>query len=424
MAVRRGKGKRRKPFKDEWYDRQPNGGYKRRTKWFSTKKAADDHAGLRRRTTPAGRPSMDPGGTVADVVASLLRLIALSRRGNTARSYRTIINTHVLPRFGAWPMRDLSRGVILDFLEEKGTEPVIRRGKTLRPQRARTTLRGILATFSRLGSHAVTCGIYQANPFLRLGNEMGLVIKPKARTKAVKRKAMSRPQLARFLTEARSLAPRWWVLFLFLARTGLRINEALALSVSDVDLVTGTLRVEREKVRDHAGRWTLGPTKSEESERTVNLSAQLTAVLQRWLDVERATEKLKHGWRISPPWLFYADRDPASYDPSDVTAGTLDDSNVRRVMRAILRRLHEGDAKAGVPECDRFPTHFTPHGFRHTFASQLLEEGKTLHYVRKQLGHESIKLTADTYGNGIISLDPRANDCLDDPDWSVSLHEA
>jgi len=40
------------------------------------------------------------------------------------------------------------------------------------------------------------------------------------------------------------------------------------------------------------------------------------------------------------------------------------------------------------------------------------------------LGHESIKLTADTYGNGIVSLDPRANDCLDDPDWSVSLHGA
>jgi hypothetical protein len=35
-----------------------------------------------------------------------------------------------------------------------------------------------------------------------------------------------------------------------------------------------------------------------------------------------------------------------------------------------------------------------------------------------------LKLTADTYGNGIVSLDPRANDCLDDPDWSVSLHGA
>jgi site-specific recombinase XerD len=33
---------------------------------------------------------------------------------------------------------------------------------------------------------------------------------------------------------------------------------------------------------------------------------------------------------------------------------------------------------------------------RHTFASQLLPDVKELHYVRDQLDHESIKLTADT----------------------------
>src|SRR5262245_48325278 len=423
MAVRRGKGKRRKPFRDEWYDRQPSGGLKRRTKWFLTKKAADDHADRRKQATPAGRPSMDPVSSVAEVVASLLKLMVV-RRGNTARSYRTIINTHVLPRCGPWSMRDLSRGVVLDFLVEKGTEPVVRRGKKLRPQRARSTLRGILATFSRLGSHAVTKGIYQANPFLGLGKEMGLVIKPEARTNAVKRKAMTRAQLARFLAEARAVAPRLYTLFLLLGRTGLRINEALALRVSDVYLLAGTLRVEREKVRDHSGRWMIGRPKSERSERTVNLSAQLKEALHRWLEVERASEKLRHGWRVSPPWLFYAACDPASYDPSDEAAGTLDDSNVRRVMRSILRRLHDADAKAGLPESERFPMHFTPHGFRHTFASQLLAEGKSLHHVREQLGHESIKLTADTYGSGIVFLDPRANDCLDDPDWSVSLHGA
>lgn len=93
-------------------------------------------------------------------------------------------------------------------------------------------------------------------------------------------------------------------------------------------------------------------------------------------------------------------------------------------MRSILRRLHDADAKAGFPECERFPVHFTPHGFRHTFASQLLAGGRSLHHVREQLGHESIKLTADTYGSGIVFLDPRANDCLDDPDWSVSHHGA
>jgi integrase len=423
MAVRRGQGRRQKVWKDEWYDRLPDGSLKRRTKWFATKTAAEAHADRRKQTAAAGRPSLDPGSTVSEVCASLLKVMLLNR-GNTARSYESIINTHILPRFGDWPMRDLSRGHVYEFLVEKGTEPVVRRGKRLRVRRARSTVRGILATFSRLGSHAVTCGIYQANPFLRLGKEANLVINPTARTKAVKRKAMTRTQLSRFLAEARAAAPRLYTLFLFLARTGLRINEALAVRVSDIDLAAGTLRVEREKVRDHAARWTLGPPKSPQGERTVHLSAQLVAALQWWLDVGRAADKLKHGWRVLPPWLFYADCDSATYDPTNDTAGTLDDSNARRVTRSILRRLHEADAKAGIPECDRFPVHFTPHGFRHTFASQLLADGKSLHYVREQLGHESIKLTADTYGSGIVSQDSRANDCLDDPDWSVSHHGA
>ena len=40
-----------------------------------------------------------------------------------------------------------------------------------------------------------------------------------------------------------------------------------------------------------------------------------------------------------------------------------------------------------------------------------MAEGK-LEYARRQLGHESIKLTCDTYGSGLPMND--TSDCLDD----------
>src|SRR5262249_19794277 len=160
------------------------------------------------------------------------------------------------------------------------------------------------------------------------------------------------------------------------------------------------------KVRDRNGRWVLGPPKSEDSVRSVSLSGQLAAELRRWIEVERAKDKLRHGWKDSPPWLFYADVDPATYDPRKETAGTHDDCNVRRHMRTVLAMLPAD-----------FPRWFAPHSARHTFASQLLSEGKDLQYVRQQLGHESIKLTADTYGAWLPSTATNANDCLDDPNW-------
>jgi integrase len=100
----------------------------------------------------------------------------------------------------------------------------------------------------------------------------------------------------------------------------------------------------------------------------------------------------------------------------DPTAGTLDEATVRRELRSVLRSLHKEDKEAGKSEPACFPLYFTPHGQRHTFASQLSAEGKDLRYMRKQLGHESIKLTADTCGGWLDSVDAQGNDCLDDPE--------
>jgi integrase len=39
------------------------------------------------------------------------------------------------------------------------------------------------------------------------------------------------------------------------------------------------------------------------------------------------------------------------------------------------------------------------HDMRHTFASLLLQQGESLHYVKEQLGHASIQTTVDVYGH-------------------------
>lgn len=39
------------------------------------------------------------------------------------------------------------------------------------------------------------------------------------------------------------------------------------------------------------------------------------------------------------------------------------------------------------------------HDLRHFFASQLIANGETAAYVRDRMGHSSIKVTFDTYGN-------------------------
>ena len=51
---------------------------------------------------------------------------------------------------------------------------------------------------------------------------------------------------------------------------------------------------------------------------------------------------------------------------------------------------------------------------RHTFASLLLQQGESLHYVKEQLGHASIQTTVDVYGHLAPGSNRNAVNMLDD----------
>ena len=118
------------------------------------------------------------------------------------------------------------------------------------------------------------------------------------------------------------------------------------------------------------------------------MSRQLETVL-RHLHTDRKSETLRRGWREMPLWVF------------STTRGTmLNKGNVRRVFVRLLKRAE-------------LPPHFSPHCLRHTFASLLLQQGESPVYVQRQLGHASIKLTADTYGKWLPMGNKAAVDRLD-----------
>jgi len=57
--------------------------------------------------------------------------------------------------------------------------------------------------------------------------------------------APSREQLSRFLAAVQQKVPRFYPLFFFLSRTGLRLGEARGLQWGDLDLERREVRVER-----------------------------------------------------------------------------------------------------------------------------------------------------------------------------------
>jgi site-specific recombinase XerD len=129
---------------------------------------------------------------------------------------------------------------------------------------------------------------------------------------------------------------------------GLRLAEALALRVSDVDLEAASVRVLHGK-GDKA--------------RTVGIDTGALVHVARWVDARRAAG-------IKGRLLLC----------------TLDGSAVSpRYVRAMLARMAE---RAGVDK------RVHPHGLRHTYAVELEREGFTVSEIQRLLGHAHLNTTA------------------------------
>ena len=168
-----------------------------------------------------------------------------------------------------------------------------------------------------------------------------------------------------FAQIAEHLDEKWRPLAYFLVGTGLRWGEATALRVGDVDLKAGTVRVQRAWKETSGAGWELGPPKTRRGRRTAKVSRSALAMIAPLVEGRAASE-----------WLFTTKRDgPVRGDwwRTDVWA------------RAV--------AASGLDKRPRV------HDLRHTFASWAIRAGVPLTVLQRQLGHESIQTTSDTYGH-------------------------
>ncbi|RLP68395.1 site-specific integrase [Mycetocola reblochoni] len=155
------------------------------------------------------------------------------------------------------------------------------------------------------------------------------------------------------------------VLIYFLAYTGLRINEALALRCDDVDLRRRRVRVLRTWTLGQSGERVVGPPKTWER-RSVPLSKFLSQMV----------EDLVEG-RPGDAWVFTAAR-----------GGSIHDHNWRnRVWNKAVADV--GLERPGL----------TIHKLRHSAASSAIAAGADVKLVQRMLGHKDATETLNTYGH-------------------------
>lgn len=167
---------------------------------------------------------------------------------------------------------------------------------------------------------------------------------------------LSRDDFDRLLS---AVTEPWRPLVEFLVASGCRWGEAVALKPGDVNRSAGTARIVRAWKYSSTNGYVIGAPKTKRSRRTINVD-------------RRVLDKLDY----SHEWLF-----------------------TNRIGGPV--RYHTFRSKVWRPAALRSGLDPLPkiHDLRHTYASWMLNAGVPIPVVSRQLGHESIQITVDVYGD-------------------------
>ncbi len=298
---------------------------------------------LRRRRRLGSLATLDAGIETVDAYAtnSWAPTYAVVLAPKTRSLYTMLYDRHIAPTLGGVPLRELTPETIARWQSDRlaaGAGP--------------TSLRKALTLLGSILQRAAESGRIANNP-ARL-----------VRKAPLPRRAEVRP-LAPITIEAMRAAcsARDATLLSVLAYAGLRPGEALALHWGDVR--DHTLLVERSL--------SLGSEKDTKTSthRTVRVLMPLAADLREW--------RMRSG-RPSDRALIFPGLDGKPWS--------------EQAYRSWRRRaFHRAVAAAEVE-------HARPYDLRHSFASLLLHEGRSVIYVARQLGHGA-QLTLGSYGHVI-----------------------
>lgn len=336
--------------------------------------AASEEKNRIRRMLMAGEVPPDDKITVREYFDLWISTIKGRVAPGTLRIYRSAIQSHVIPQVGGKKLIHVNRSIVKSLVSK-----MLGAVEDDEEKYSRYYIAKVLATMRAMFSEAVEDGTLAQNPAVRLVRRLGL---EQDRDSV---KAMTLDEAGIFLAACKEVNPQIFLAFTTYLNTGMRLGEGLGLQIDDLDVCKQTLTIRRNLTAD--GVMTRRG-KTVNAFRMVEIPRSLVDLILSTLDGRKARG-------IMSPWLLSS---KLGLPP------TLAQINAaRQVISKTMKR---------VLIAANLPTHFSPHCLRHSFAQIHMDAGTDLLWISRQLGHASIKMTADTYGKSRTPKHPEAAENL------------
>ncbi|WP_285769124.1 site-specific integrase [Peribacillus sp. SI8-4] len=249
-------------------------------------------------------------------------------------------------------------------------------------------LSGIHACGRMIFNHAVELGLIKLNPTENTHLPKYQVKVEEIESQEEDIKFLEKEELARFLRFADSDGLEMdSLIFTTLAYTGLRIGELLALKWTNFDDERGSLRVTKTLYNpsNNIKKYELLPPKTSGSIRTIRIDERLVKMLKRHATKQKEI-KLKKG--------------PIYVDNQFIFARNDGHPQLRKVVETRLKRILK---KVDIDK------NITPHSFRHTHTSLLIEAGVGVKEIQQRLGHTDINTTMNIYAHMTANMEEKAS---------------
>lgn len=176
---------------------------------------------------------------------------------------------------------------------------------------------------------------------------------------------------------------RLYPLYLLALTTGMRMGEILGLRWSDISFAKATISIRQNLVETKKGIQINTP-KTEESERTIDISPKLVKALKT------------HKRRQAEEFMTFTPRPDHDLVFSSETGGPISPRNLSRNFSDALKKL-DGKVKR-----------ITFHNLRDTHATRLIEEGVHIKAVAERLGHADEVTLLRRYAHALPKISKEA----------------